>query len=457
MQPLFYLKCFLFSKLKGFFNLRFLFSLTFACWIQFCYTLDENVKLEYKGITVGLTEEGHPFIGQSDAPVTLIEYSDYLCPFCGRHFEQTKPQLIENYVATGKLKMVFRDFPIAQLHSTASYGHIAAICVAEQGPVMFWQMYEELFSRQREWNALSNPSDFLRDVVEDLEVDMDAYDNCIASEEAQAHLDASLAYVKELGFNGTPSFQFINNQNDETYTLVGAQPFEVFSTWIDALLEGKEPPKEEEPEPPELPYWANEEQGLIPDPDKPGFTMAGDPYKGSKGALLTVIEFSDFQCPFCAEHALEVQPILDETFVDTGQVRWVFKHFPLRSHVYAVAAATATECAAKQGLFWQLHDLLFETQEDWSAEEVEDIDAELIRISAQLETINLAKFANCLSSRTALEDVLMDIYDAIGTIQRTPSFVVVYEGRGTLVRGKKDVEEFTSVIENFLGRVEGEE
>ncbi len=426
------------------------FILALVILIQTCFALNDEQSSEvaYKGVDVGFTEEGYPFMGEPDAPVTIIEYSDYLCPFCGRHFEQTQPQLIENYVSKGKLKMVFRDFPIAQLHSTAFYGHIAASCVGEQGPRLFWEMHDELFSRQREWNTLTDPSDFLRGVAESLNVDIETYETCIASEQAQARLNASLADVKELNFSGTPSFQFI--QEDKTYKLVGAQPYEVFSQWIEALLEGKEPPKKEEPEPPELPYWANEEQGLLPDVDNPGFTMAGDPYKGSEDAPLTVVEFSDFQCPFCAEHTLEVQPILDETFVDTGQVRWVFKHFPLRSHQYAVAAATATECAAKQGLFWELHDLLFETQEDWSAEGIEDIDAELIRISAQLEEINLAKFASCLGSRKALEDVLIDIYDASGAVSTTPTFIVIHDGQGRALRGLRKAENFSSILEDLV-------
>ena len=87
--------------------------------------------------------------------------------------------------------------------------------------------------------------------------------------------------------------------------------------------------------------------------------MAGDEYRGNTDAKVTVIEFSDFQCPFCKQHVEETQPALDEEFVDSGKVMWVFKHFPLSIHPQAPAAGAAAECAADQGKFWEMHELLF--------------------------------------------------------------------------------------------------
>ena len=81
----------------------------------------------------------------------------------------------------------------------------------------------------------------------------------------------------------------------------------------------------------ELPFWAKPE-GLAPDPKRPGFTVAGDPYKGNPKAKTVLVEFADFQCPSCQKHALTSQPEIDKQFVATGQVMWVFKHFPLREH-----------------------------------------------------------------------------------------------------------------------------
>ena len=86
----------------------------------------------YAGVPVGFTDEGYPFRGDPNAPITFIEYSDYLCPFCGRYFSQTLPTLIDNYALTGQALFVFRDFPLVGLHPTAPVGYVASLCVAEQ-------------------------------------------------------------------------------------------------------------------------------------------------------------------------------------------------------------------------------------------------------------------------------------------------------------------------------------
>ena len=91
----------------------------------------------FADIPVGFTEEGFPYRGDPDAPVIVYEYSDYLCPFCGRHTNETMPALLDQFARTGKVKFVFKDFPIEALHPTADFGHLAAICVAEQGAPVF--------------------------------------------------------------------------------------------------------------------------------------------------------------------------------------------------------------------------------------------------------------------------------------------------------------------------------
>ena len=89
--------------------------------------------------------------------------------------------------------------------------------------------------------------------------------------------------------------------------------------------------------------------------------------KGSAEAPMTVYEMSDFQCPYCRQFALETFPLLDSLYVETGKVRWVFINFPLTSlHPNAVPAAGMALCAAKQGAFWPIHDLLYQHQPDWA-------------------------------------------------------------------------------------------
>ncbi len=399
---------------------------------------------EYNGVPAGLTAGGQPYLGDPAAPVVLHEYSDYLCPFCGRHFETTYPLLLDEYVATGQVLLVFHDFPIPSLHPTAPVGHQAALCVAEQGAGLFWAMHDALFARQGEWNQLPDPTEFVAALAEEIGADPDDYAACMESGRTVDAVDASMADGDALGFNATPSFHLERPADGYTYDIVGAYPIERFREVIDAMLAGEEAPAEPTPEPPKLPYWADE--GLAPDPERPGFTLAGDPYKGSEDAVLTIVEFSDFQCPACATHALEVQPAIDEQFVVSGTVRWVFKNFPLQIHPHSPAAAVAAECAGDQGGFWEMHDLLFARQAEWTEG---DADAAIEALAGELE-LDANAFSACFTSRKALERVLPDIYDASGIVTETPTFIAIYGGTGRVLRGSRSVSDFVELMDGMV-------
>jgi protein-disulfide isomerase len=242
----------------------------------------------------------------------------------------------------------------------------------------------------------------------------------------------------------------VHHPSGKTYTLVGAQPLEVFNRWIDALLAGQEPPKAEQAqqaEKPELPWWAKPE-GLAPDPKRPGFTVAGDAYKGNPDAKLVLVEFGDFQCPACQRHALATQPVLDQQFVETGEVLWVAKHFPLRSHSHAPVAAAAAECAGDQGKFWAMHHRLYEHMEQWS--DGDDPDPALVRLAAGLE-LDRAQFSACLQSRSALERVLRDLYDGQGIgVRNIPTFILFHGGTGHVLAGARSAEQFVATLQQQL-------
>ena len=400
----------------------------------------------YEGMPVGFTTDGNPYLGKPDAPVVLEEWSDYLCPFCRRHFQQTLPALKDKYIRTGQMQLVFRDLPLASLHPVAALGHVAARCVAKQGgAARYWAMHDELYRRQEEWNRLPDPAAFLAEAATRAGADSAAYEACVKSEENAKAVEASVAEGQVLGFNGTPSFRFVDAKSGDAYTLVGAQPLAVFARRADALIAGKKPPEDPKPKPPELPLWAKAE-GLAPDPARPGYTTAGDPFKGNAGAKLTVIEFTDFQCDACARHVLETQPALDEQFVETGKVQWVVKHFPLREHAHAAVAAAAAECAADQGRFWEMQHRLFEQQDAWSKG---DVDAALINIATELK-LEPDAFKVCLNSRQALERVLKDLYEAQGVVRQTPTFVIVYGDTGTSLSGARPADQFAKILEGLL-------
>jgi protein-disulfide isomerase len=401
----------------------------------------------YQGTPVGFTADGYPFRGNPDAALSLVEYTDYVCPFCALYFQRTLPALVDKYVRTGQVKLVIHDLPLASLHPTAPRGATAAMCVAEQGATKFWQLHDVLFQEQQQWARLPDPTSYLAEAAKKVGADMKAYDQCTTSGRTDARVQEGVTAAGALGFTGTPTFQFVQKSSGKTYTLVGAQPVDVFGSWIDLLLAGKEPPQAHESEKPELPKWAKVE-GLTPDPKRPGFTTAGDRYKGNPNAKLVLVEFGDYECPACQRHALTTQPVLDKQFVDTGEVMWVVKHFPLGMHSHAPAAAAAAECAGDQGKFWPMHHALFERMEQWAA--ANDTDAALVKIAANMG-LESKRFTVCLQSRKTLERVLRDIYDgqAIG-IRNMPTFILFRDGTGHILTGARSPEQFAATLHQQL-------
>lgn len=413
----------------------------------------------YNGVPVGFTAEGYPFRGAADAPVTVYEYSDYQCPFCARHVVQTEPALVDSFLREGKAKFVFRDFPLDSLHPNATPAAVAANCVAQQGIISFWRMHDLLFRTQDEWASAPDPADIFARLAADAGADMDLYQACVEDSQAQIErVQASVAEAQGLGFSGTPSFRFVREADDASFTLVGAQPYSVFSDWLNTIAEGGAPQDPAEAQrqqqgEPQIPFWATAE-GLAPDPDRPGYTVAGDFWRGDPEAPLVVVEFSDFQCPFCRRHTLNTQPVLDEQFIDTGDVMWVFKHFPVQStHPYAFPAAYAAECAAQQGKFWEAHDLLFERMEEWTNPDNRGV---FLGIAEELG-LDTDAFAVCMDDPATADAVNSDLADGSPFVRGTPTFVVLWDEQGRLIPGALPADQFTDALNQLLALATGED
>ena len=406
----------------------------------------------YKDMPVGFTADGLPFRGALDAPLVMHEYSDYHCPFCARHFVQTEPAINESYVQQGMLAVVFHDFPLVQLHPGAPAAHEAALCIADQSAELFWAMHDQLFRTQTESSNSLEPAEVYARLAEEVGADVDAYNECVAGGSKQPIVQERVDEAQSLGFSGTPSFRFANMTTGDTFDVVGAQPYDVFAQTIDTMLAGEVPAAPEQPEQPsaEIPFWATAE-GLAPDPDRPGYNMAGDLIRGSQDALVTVIEFSDFQCPYCQQHFTDTQPVLDENFVDTGRVNWVFKHFPLDIHPQAPAAAVASECAAEQGQFWEMHHLLFENVESWSVSEPNPV---FVGLAEELG-LDTGAFESCLADPAIAERVDSDLNEGAQFVSGTPTFIVLYGGQGTIIPGALPADRFQQVLDEILAQVEG--
>jgi protein-disulfide isomerase len=183
---------------------------------------------------VYLSVANAPAMGPEQAVVTLIEFSDYECPFCIRHFQTTTPQIEENYIRTGKIRYVFRDLPIDENHPKAVRAHEAAHCADAQHK--FWALHPKLFSRPGTHDLAA-----LEAKATEAGLDLTAFRKCIADGDTTAAVRASAASAEKLGVEGTPAF-FVGLRDPATDRvrltdfLSGAQPYSVFERSLDGAL-----------------------------------------------------------------------------------------------------------------------------------------------------------------------------------------------------------------------------
>ncbi|MBS3092685.1 thioredoxin domain-containing protein [Candidatus Pacearchaeota archaeon] len=174
---------------------------------------------------VEVSADDDPALGNANAPVTIIEFSDYQCPFCERFYTNTLPQLKTEYINTGKVKLIYRDFPLSSIHPQAEEAAEAAECAGEQGDNFYWKMHDKLFENQ---NALD--TDSLKKYAQQIGLDTSKFNTCLDSGAMAEEIAKDLADGTSYGVQGTPAF-FINGQE-----ISGAQPFESFKQIIDAEL-----------------------------------------------------------------------------------------------------------------------------------------------------------------------------------------------------------------------------
>jgi len=176
-----------------------------------------------------------------------------------------------------------------------------------------------------------------------------------------------------------------------------------------------------------------------------------DPFKGNPDAHITIIEFSDFQCPFCAQFHSSTLPQIQKNYVDTGKVKFVYRDFPITSiHPNAVPAAVAAECANEQGLFWQYHDKLFENQNSWERLVGENVVNEFKEYASDLG-LDESLFENCLDSGKYEKKVKFNAFEAKKNgISKNPTFIILdSEGRHHKIKGSVSYPVFEEIIDSF--------
>lgn len=210
--------------------------------------LDESIaKLELKLLQnqlptkqviepVRISIDNDPIIGNPDAPITIVEFSDFQCPFCARFHTQTLPLILEEYIEQGKVKLVFRDFPIQSIHPNALPAAVAAECANDQNK--FREMHDMLFEKQTDWNKLETVDalSMFSQYASGMQLDEELFDSCLTSGKHISEIKKDLDDGRDYGVSGTPGF-FVGNDQIGFVELKGAQPFESFKKIIDAQLD----------------------------------------------------------------------------------------------------------------------------------------------------------------------------------------------------------------------------
>src|SRR3989344_5187613 len=173
-----------------------------------------------------------------------------------------------------------------------------------------------------------------------------------------------------------------------------------------------------------------------------------DAFLGDEDAPVVVIEFSDFQCPFCRSFWRDTLPEIKSQYIDTGKVKFVYRDFPLDFHPGAMPAAQATECAEDQGKFWEMHDKIFIEQDKQGGGTIQFGIDDLEKWASEMG-LNTGDFNSCLDSQKYAEEVKKDSNDGrLAGVSGTPSFSI----NGRLIVGAQPFSAFKSIIDEELNK-----
>ena len=373
-----------------------------------------------------------PFKGPANAPITIIEFSEFQCPFCSR-VNPTMDQLRKDY--PNDVRIVFKHNPLS-FHKDAPLASEAAMAAGEQGK--FWEYHDILFQNQK---ALGR--DQLDGYAQKLQLDMGKFKAALDSGKYKKQVSEDQALANKLGARGTPNF-FINGQK-----LVGAKPVQAFKDVIDAELKAargssyaarvKANYTKEAAKP-----AAAKNDGRPPRNDETIYKvdLGNAPVKGAKDGLVTIIEFSDFQCPFCTRVNPTIKSLLEDPKY-AGKIRVAFKQLPLPFHSNAKPAAAASLAAGEQGKFWEMHDTLFANQKNLTRADFEKY--------AQDIGLNMGKFTKALDSGKFDKQIEEDLAQARKFGARgTPHFFV----NGKRLSGAQPLPSFQAAVDDALKRAE---
>jgi len=203
--------------------------------------IDTNPELQFEEKTPNqenqeialsvFTANASPYLGDENAPITLVEFGDYQCLFCNKFFHETEPAILKNYVETGKVKIIFKDFTIIGPDSIAAAN--AAHCANDQGK--FWEYHDTLYNN---WGGENNDwasSENLLKFAQSIELNEEIFVKCMVEKKYDQVVTSSNNDARTLGLTGTPGFFIIGPDNQIT-KIGGAQPYDVFERIFESEL-----------------------------------------------------------------------------------------------------------------------------------------------------------------------------------------------------------------------------
>lgn len=185
-----------------------------------------------------LKTQNAPVQGDANAKITMVEFSDFQCPFCRLFYVNSYGQIKKDYVDTGKVKVIYMNFPLDSIHPAARDSAIGAVCAHQQGK--FWEYHNKLFDEQQELNPQGNTVNYGATEIkawtaEITGIDTAVFNDCLDKKKTDAIVQAELENGVENGITGTPGF-IIVGPNGQRQTISGAQPYSAFKSVFDAML-----------------------------------------------------------------------------------------------------------------------------------------------------------------------------------------------------------------------------
>ena len=359
--------------------------------------------------------------------MTLVEFSDYQCPFC-RQAHATVTQVEKKYA--GKVRVVMKEFPLTNMHPQARPASLAAIAAGRQGK--YWEMHDRLFSSPQ-----LDPGTLER-YARELGLDVERWKADQQDGRVAAIINRDTELAANVGVTGTPAF-FVNGRRLPG----GAAPLEQFSTLIDEELAKAEglvkqgvPPGQVYAKLQEKAVASSKPPAVVRKVDVPADAASFGPAV----AKVTIVEWSDFQCPYCSRSAPVVKQLKEAYGKD---VRFVFRHLPLPMHPDAPTAARAAVAAQAQGKFWEMHDWMFDHQRELNQASLEKAAASL--------GMDLGKFKAVMESKETQARIDADVQAASASgVSATPTFFV--NGREHV--GGLPLDQFKAEIDKEIARAD---